>query len=472
MARLSHYMQLQMQLDIDNPTPVYRVDTDDDTVNLEDALKLDVLDRTERNVLIKTDQQQGYRHVYTGMLSIDILHNNLLQITMPYSETATEAEAPSASEYLAQIALAIGYNYSLRGTDFIPAIDSVKKTQTGKVVEISGKLNDVLGKVFGWSRDVPEMQYIPHIDGNVLTVTQRGREAKTVNIDNFITGLPTITREKLHTEWGLQTTGDKNIYCGDTEENNVPFTGTVSWLGHTIVYENGYVTSETITPDLEEPTETVTTTYTYTGDDDEKYIATKVITDTVQGIVTTTTYTYETTDNNKYLAKEETQKVEDGEVTEKIVKITTPHGNGFYSHDVYDITDGNELISTNMGIGASGMRVSPYMVKSANDAIKTGKKQEEEARLKCEIDGVAKARSVYPVRDYGTLEQIATSLDDSEGKTEETLSAEIVGINSVIDFDTKISYKGNDYYLCSNTVTITPHTRRQMITAKRWYRYA
>ena len=92
-----------------------------------------------------------------------------------------------------------------------------------------------------------------------------------------------------------------------------------------------------------------------------------------------------------------------------------------------------------------------------------------------ELNGVAKAAQQYPIANKDSfsggfgLQQVADSLDYYEGKTEEILSGTIVADNHLYNYQDKIVYNGNEYFLVSNNVTQSASGVRQDITAVRYY---
>ena len=481
--------QVQVNIDSQNPTPTYQLSTvNNPDIELEDeeATVVNVLDRNDA-VYIQQVHEQGNRQIYTGILSIEALQNQLLKYEVNWHWENLSWKAPKLSEHISAIAGKICMTAEFRGDDFYPSgnrphnewesLTTLRRKET-----YTGRLNGIISRLLGWSADVPNMQYIPYITGGKLKVVQRGHEANNIVLtDDNITLRPTITTKIIHTEWWDPEFAEVTyIYADDKEQEKEPFTGTITFMSRSLVYEDGYLIRETYVTDETAETQadvTITTEYTYTEINGQKYISEKTITDAEKQEKTTVTSTYLQTDNDVYLAQE-TEVTEDISVTpnEEISrreKVITPLGNGWYGTASYDLTDGErQLVGTSMGQGATGGAVSQYTVDAWNDSITTGKRSEKEARARVRLmNGVAKARNTYPVRDLDTLKKIASALDSLEEMAEETLNCEVVGLNHVIDFDDTVTYNGNVYYLESNQVTVTPRTIRQSITAKRWYDY-
>lgn len=413
-------------------------------------------------------QEQGQRRIVNGSSHAEMLVNSLITYSVNYTFDLAWLgwRRPSLTDHISAISSAIGKQIVFRGANFYPKTDMnimLRKNFGTYTERISGSFAEILNRLIGWSDTVPNMVYNLYVENDIIYIVQRGYEQNTRTPANW--GLtPTLTHTIRRTQWGnsdTQTVIPKEVTSSDAANSNEPFSGTISWGSSSLTYVDGYLTTET--------RGNSTTTYTYTEEQEGKYLTQKETVDTDGEKFSRTTFTYQSTGKEKYLY-EETTNVYDGTDDTGTLESSTltrhvPIGNGWYGTTIYNLIDGEEEVSTSLSQGAPGNKASQYCIDKANDALKPNNAQRQ---MSVPLRGVAKARQSYPVADYDTLEAIANALDSYEGKEEITLNGEIVGGDHIYTYDDKIIYNGNTYFIVANNVNRTYNTIRQNITAVRW----
>ena len=422
--------------------------------------------------------EQGAKSVISGAAFSTKLTQTLInyQVKYKYNWTLLGWDRPKFTDHLSAISSAIGRTIRLIGKDFYPKTDLNIMLRSGFndwYEYFEGTFSCCLSRLIGWSSEVPSLTYNLYIDNNIIYIVQQGSEQNTRTPANWIT-TPTITHTIRHTEWetDVYTTVPKEIVSSDAANSNMPYSGTITWGGTTLTYEDGYITQE----ERIIYNNAITTTYDYDTYNNAKYLSSKETLDENEGTFTRTEYTYQDTGTERYLYEEVVSVYlgtsSAGFLNDRKLTRHVPIGGGWFGTTVYDTTDGGEVeISNSLGQGAPGQKASQYLIDTANDALKPANSQRQ---VKVALNSVAKARQTYPVANLESftngigLRTIANALDNYENKEEITLTGEIVGENHIYNYNDKIIYNGNTYYLISNNITQTPNAIRQNITATRW----
>ena len=90
---------------------------------------------------------------------------------------------------------------------------------------------------------------------------------------------------------------------------------------------------------------------------------------------------------------------------------------------------------------------------------------------------LTQADTEFPVLGEEYLWILTKAIEWLNRKTQETVTMEITDnisngvpeINHILDFTERIRFNGNEYFLVSNSVQITPRSFRQSIKLTRWY---
>lgn len=399
-------------------------------------------------------------------------------ITLENQVIVSEMPKASAHSHISRIANIIGKKLVYLADEFISSID----TEQGGVT-----YNDLIRDIFGWSSRVPTKLINCYIRNDTLCVIQRGYEQNTIDVSNARIANLTITKELYRTTWGstptsytvTQTTGKyygmEPILRPWPDEDTPPEPSTPSRVLPTYINhsENGKTTEtyydydddgnvtniHTISPD----TETVTYN-SYKKKHGRKYL------------VSESTYTYarngplidEKHIYHSYLEQGQENIIRidgdgniDGSITtpSRIDARPTPFEDNknseyYYNNDTsvpwnrsYTYVDGvkMEIIGCReVQYGGESKEITNY--------------------------GIALYDSSFPIEDYNTLYALTAELRRLNRTTQETISLDIYDYPHVFDFNDKIIFGGNEYFLDGNSVSKTPRiVNKQSLKLVRWY---
>ena len=420
--------------------------------------------------------EQGQRAQIGGASYATKLVQTLITYEVEYEFRNLAWYRPTLQDHLDAIEDEIGIPITLIGANFYPKTDINIALRHNPLDPsfyevLSGTWAEIMSRLLGWSNDVPGKTYNIYITTGHIYIIQQGHETATRTVPAWATR-PTITHTVRHTEWANSQSSilPKEISSSDAYESNKPYSGTITWGSTELTYDDGYLVQEKRGDDGQGGA-TLTTNYYYTTYGDAKYLTRKETTDTEEDTLVTTEYDYEQTDKDLYLFEERTAEYSGASTQTPIKDKETlirhvPVGGGWYGTTTYDTTGPDEEeLSNSLSQGAPGNKASQYLIDEANDSLKDNQSPRQ---MKVALNGVAKARQQYPVADLVTLRAIATALDTYEGAEEITIQGEVVGGTHLYNYNDKIVYNGNEYYLISNQVTRTPGATRQNITATRW----
>ena len=402
----------------------------------------------------------------------ETLQRDLLQtVKGAYSKDATLYSAirifvkeAQASGYAQSIAAALGLQLHWACDDFTPSQNFEDSGMT---------YQDFISTLFGWTAKLPQRQVNVFIREDTLHIVQRGREAAVLDITDWPHSRPTVERRLVRSLWhsghASETAG--NAY-NEEDTEPIPFTGTISWEEMSRTYHNGFLTSET--------NEKGMTRYTYHGE----YLTSKQ-THNKDGSTSRTEYTYAETERDVYLVKEwerTTEPINDGKKhteydwtdwnnergTERIT-YHAPLGYGWYATTVY--VDGN-LEGSTLSQGKPGGKASRFTVEQSNLSLGSSySRDEEDAPFTSLID------TEFPVKGEAYLKELTQAILWLNRKTQEIVTLEVYAniqdgvpdVGHIVDFTERIKFEGNEYFLVSNTVELTPRSLKQTIKMTRWY---
>ena len=402
----------------------------------------------------------------------ETLQRDLLQtVKGTYSKDATLYSAirifvkeAQASYYAQSIAAALGLHLHWACDDFTPSQNFEDSGMT---------YQDFISALFGWTAKLPQRQVNVFIREDTLHIVQRGREASVLDITDWSHSRPTVERRLVRSLWhsghASETAG--NAY-NEEDAEPIPFTGTISWEEMSRTYHNGFLTSET--------NEKGTTEYTYHGE----YLTSKQ-THNKDGSTSRTEYTYAETERDVYLVKEwdrTTEPINDGKKhteydwtdwnnergTERIT-YHAPLGYGWYATTVY--VDGN-LEGSTLSQGKPGGKASRFTVEQSNLSLGSSySRDEDDAPFTSLID------TEFPVKGEAYLKELTQAILWLNRKTQETVTLEVFAnicdgvpdVEHIADFTERIKFEGQEYFLQSNAVELTPRSLKQTIKMTRWY---
>ena len=433
-----------------------------DTFQMETAQPLAIGDAVRGRLL-------DYRFSF---LVEETLQRDLLQtVKGTYSKDATLYSAihifvkeAQASGYAHSIAAALGLQLHWACDDFTPSQNFEDSGMT---------YQDFISALFGWTAKLPQRQINVFIREDTLHIVQRGRESSVLDITDWPHSRPTVERRLVRSLWhsghASETAG--NAY-NEEDTEPIPFTGTISWEEMSRTYHNGFLTSET--------NEKGMTRYTYHGE----YLTSKQ-THNKDGSTSRTEYTYAETERDVYLVKEwerTTEPINDGKKhteydwtdwnnergTERIT-YHAPLGYGWYATTVY--VDGN-LEGSTLSQGKPGGKASRFTVEQSNLSLGSRYSgDDDDAPFASLID------TEFPVKGEAYLKELTQEILWLNRKTQETVTLEVYAniqdgvpdVGHIVDFTERIRFEGQEYFLQSNAVELTPRSLKQTIKMTRWY---
>ena len=433
-----------------------------DTFQMETALPMGIGDAVCGQLL-------DYRFSF---LVEETMQRDLLQtVKGTYSKDATLYSAirifvkeAQASSYAQSIAAALGLQLHWACDDFTPSQNFEDSGMT---------YQDFISALFGWTAKLPQRQVNVFIREDTLHIVQRGREASVLDITDWPHSRPTVERRLVRSLWhsGHASEMTGNAY-NEEDTEPIPFTGTISWEEMSRTYHNGFLTSET--------NEKGMTRYTYHGE----YLTSKQ-THNKDGSTSRTEYTYAETERDVYLVKEwerTTEPINDGKKhteydwtdwnnergTERLT-YHAPLGYGWYATTVY--VDGN-LEGSTLSQGKPGGKASRFTVEQSNLSLGSSySRDEEDAPFTSLID------TEIPVKGEAYLKELTQAILWLNRKTQEIVTLEVYAniqdgvpdVGHIADFMERIRFEGQEYFLQSNAVELTPRSLKQTIKMTRWY---
>lgn len=407
--------------------------------------------------------------------------DKMLYTTMKYSldpDTLSEyrdydgkiARGASASVHAEKIAGAMCLSPVYMARDFVPR-DSYADTET--------TYQSILSGVFGWTKNVPRMQINIFIRGNKLYFLQRGRETGVVDLSRVPWfDRPVFDRRIMRITWNQEA---------EPDESDKPVGGAGMARKNIYWIEDS---PKTPTPP-DDGVETVYEDVSRGGSRSDNRIK---YTERVNPDGSTTRTDYEYIDTGRdYLIRKITEVTSfpSGEVYKtRITKYTYTRGG--WRHMV--VTENNEVVEeSEVATGTSG---APEPVETGSTAWRGrpgdmgNDHMDEQVALshggQWKKGGTSKGDSFLPhipadvpVLDVETGRIYRRELEWMDRRIEEKASLTITapvrkGVvdpagNHVMDFFDRYILNGREYYLVSNTVTLTPRSLKQALTLVRWY---
>lgn len=456
-------------------------------------------------------------------VSASFRHVDIYQASEWVTDTQTTAEKKDIAKrkikfkdlkYSGQtLALSIAKSLGL-----IPAIyfDNFK-SETAYSLQSQTTYKAMLSNNFGWSSSLPWRQINIFIRKNILCFVQRGKEPNEINLDEYTTTTPEVRLSIYRTEWNILENstsyswekgdsgddGDKdddNDWPDDDPENddsdkdkdNTPsfprpvyFSGTLICGNTTLAYESGLCVAKTVLS----PMDMKTVTYHGTMDYDElrrivdkhEYSDDGTYTETHIDYAGGTDNTSNTTTERSYSAEFNAEKntYDIGDMISETITVSVDLGNGFVGVSTY--VDGEYQGSSISGSGV--ISNGEYQTNESNKKLAKGKNGYEMPDGTTEKPDEPKKSKVPDVLQTSTLPKSLLDLFADEIRSynrsiQETISLNVISpvVNGkikdkhIIDFTDRILYRGNTYYLESNTVTLNMSSFTQALTFTRWRR--
>lgn len=428
-------------------------------LNIDDAVQGQILDHHFSFHVEETSQRDLVQTV-KGMYDQDALLYTAINIFV---------EEANVSYYAQEVARALRLSLDRHSDDFVPSQEFQDSGMT---------YQDFISSLFGWTSKLPQRQINVFIRGDTLHIIQRGQEQSVVDITNWPHSRPTIERKLVRSIWNSRDNDTiENKAHNDEDTDPVPFSGTISLGEISRTYVNGYLTRET--------NEDGETTYSYDGE----YLSEKR-THNKDGFTSLTEYSYAETNRDIYLFKErerQTEPIDDGREhniydwtdwnnengTERIT-YHAPLGYGWYATTVY--VDG-ALEGSSLSQGKPGGKASRFTIDQSNLSLGAHYSVYEDEEGPVTIPFTSLIDTEFPVKGDDYLLELTKAIEWLNRKTQETVTVEVVAnvkngvpdVNHVVDFTERIRFEGQEYFLCSNSVQLTPRSLRQTIKMTRWY---
>jgi hypothetical protein len=377
-------------------------------------------------------------------------------VNAPTTPTATQAQA----SFMFSLACSrLGKQYVMQFQDWLgPNITGLTPT-----------FRDVLSHFFDWTSQVPHKQINVFQRGNVIYAIQRGTETAVVDLPYFNEAIP-VSHKYMNLIKAVTDTNNNVLYGNyvsavpdDTVISGTYFFGTTQ-----VTYDNGVVTYE------QHPsgTGTESTSWSFTGTPGQSGCKiSQKYTVHADGSKTVNFYNYGTDIAGKSILISETEYtgkslIVSGESVSGIdtTRITNyyPMGMGLYATIV---EENNSVVSGTIGQGNAAPQASQFSFRQ----------WDKPSNAQLQAAGRFKGSGSFPV-DLQMLETILTWLTWLNGKTEERVDLTIVEpldrdfiYPDLIDFTNRYTWRGNEYYLENNKVTVNSEKLVQKIELIRWF---
>ena len=376
--------------------------------------------------------------------------NELNQKRAEYPEFKIEPEpSAAASTHFNKIASALGKQAVIKFDDWISTLSTDVKSGTN--------YSSLIQELFGWTSRIPNLMINCYMRDNKIYAVQRGHEDNVINLDGLDLTLHTTRRKLIRMTWGsdawskTEVTTYKGAKYFDELQDMTPVN--LDEGGNEKEFnDDGLVHSTTVT----HGDETVTTYYDYTVQENGK----------------------------KFLSKETAVTYRNGLEVDKVTTIHDPVRDT-QSH-VYSVDDsgvlGGVVTSSNnddritpYNKGYSGYSDGTFLSDGKGNlywisGVKHIKEEYEQGQLNKTLHGVALIDTSFPVEGDSKLEQLTNAIKWLDRKTEESITLDVYNYEHVIDFNDRILFNGNTYYLRSNTAVKTEKiVNKQSLEFVRWF---
>ena len=322
---------------------------------------------------------------------------------------------------------------------------------------------------------------------NSLYVTSLNKIKRTYSADDFCIQNASISKKKLRlkTEDKNTTTefNSKETYVGASnmqtfyEEKDLKFSGTFSFGGASLTYSDGLLTREI--------TNGVTTTYSYSNG----LISNKATTyqNTKDGDVTSTSISYsydkfmgETYICGEYETSNKVKESDDGALIPYRANDKStqwyPLGNGMFGQSVssyeYDETGATVSKDCTSGItGAGTGEASIFTIKGYVWGWRKKKKDDETTTKTPDVtvQGRPTQSVSCPIVEKEAFTDWMNYYYSFNKKIEETLNCTIISADIIDPVNSVFLFRGNTYYIQSNSISQSEMGITQRISCVRWY---
>lgn len=380
------------------------------------------------------------------------------------AEPAEKMPSAPASAHITSIAGCIGKNVSLQFSDWISTLSTEVKSGTNYA--------GLIEELFGWTSRLPHLMINCYIRGNTLYAVQRGHENNVVTLDGQKLTVHTISKKIMRMTWGSDPDSNTDVeplYRSWVSDDLTPFPEQEEsgggGEGTSTIGQNNLV-SET---EVNHGSERVVTQYKY------------------QDMGGGQQFLYEEIQNT-YVG---------GELIDHIVTTHKPVSYG--QAQVYS-TDGDGVLGSVVSPSNFDERITPYQYGQItsggySEAFAGGGHDEygnyytavrdsqgtrylitgheshkEQIGQRTRLNAYALVDTSFPVDGYDKLQYLTNQIEWLDRKTEESVTLDIYDYPHLIDFNDRIIWNGNTYYLRSNTAIKTETiVNKQTLEFVRWY---
>ena len=380
------------------------------------------------------------------------------------TEPAEKMPSAPASAHITSIAGCIGKNVSIQFSDWISTMSTEVKSGTNYA--------GLIEELFGWTSRLPHLMINCYIRGNTLYAVQRGHENNVVTLDGQKLTVHTINKKIMRMTWGSDPNSNTDVdplYRSWVSDDLTPFPEQEEsgggGEGTSTIGQNNLV-SET---EVNHGSERVVTQYKY------------------QDMGGGQQFLYEEIQNT-YVG---------GELIDHVVTTHKPVSYG--QAQVYS-TDDDGVLGSVVSPSNFDERITPYQYGQItsggySEAFAGGGHDEygnyytavrdsqgtrylitgheshkEQIGQRTRLNAYALVDTSFPVDGYDKLQYLTNQIEWLDRKTEESVTLDIYDYPHLIDFNDRIVWNGNTYFLRSNTAIKTETiVNKQTLEFVRWY---
>ncbi len=380
-------------------------------------------------------------------------------------EEINKMPSAPASAHITAIAQALGKTVAVQFDDWISTMSTDVKSGTN--------YGGLIEELFGWTARLPHLMINCYMRGDTIYAVQRGHENNTFSLDDKKLTVHTVAKKLVRTTWGSDPNNNTEIeplynswYSEDLtpwppEEELEPPGG-----GGGAIHDNNGLVKET---EVVRGQERVITTYKY---------------EDLGG-------------GQKFLSEEKTVTIIGDQ---RVDEVTTYHKPVSYGQSQVYSADEDGVLGTTVSSTNFDDRISPYryqqmttggyseaFVSGAHDeygnyypAVYDGQgnrylvtghtAHKEQIGQRTRLNAYALLDTSFPVNGYDKLSYLTEQIKWLDRRTEESVTLELYDCSHLVDFNDRIIWHGNTYFLRSNTATRTETiVNRQTLEFVRWY---
>ena len=380
------------------------------------------------------------------------------------TEPAEKMPSAPASAHITSIAGCIGKNVSIQFSDWISTMSTEVKSGTNYA--------GLIEELFGWTSRLPHLMINCYIRGNTLYAVQRGHENNVVTLDGQKLTVHTINKKIMRMTWGSDPdshTDVEPLYRSWVSDDLTPFPKQEEeggGGGGTSTFGQNNLVSET---EVNHGSERVVTQYKYQDMGGGQQFLCEEIQNTYVGgelidhVVTT--------HKQVSLGQAQVYSTDEDGVLGSVVSPSnfderiTPYQSGQAMFGGYSeaFVDGAHDEKGNYYPAVYDAQGNRYLVTGHTF-------HKEQIGQRTRLNAYALVDTSFPVDGYDKLQYLTNQIEWLDRKTEESVTLDIYDYPHLIDFNDRIIWNGNTYYLRSNTAMKSETiVNKQTLEFVRWY---